>query len=791
MNALIRSFTQNCKYSQPLFVFKKLLPISKPQISTFPSTLDSYSSLPYLDSCRANHGYLIKCGSFECCIDVGKRLLQMYVKSGDFQSAYKVFDEMPMRSNVDVFSVNQTIEDVETAFEKMVELGVFPSVRSLCHVIRDCSESNNFEKGYLVHDYVKQNGFDNHIIVMNSLISMYSKMGRLDLAQQVFDEMVHKDIISWNSLITGYAQNHYWSKVFELFSCLKRAENLVPNVVTFLVLLSTVIHAKETNIGMSIHGQLISIGLYSDVQLGTAVFNMYAKCERLDYAELVFVRDLVSKTLVSWNALIAAYKQNGYDREAADVYEQMVVEPDMKPDSFSFANVLPVYASLRDIKRVKLIHSMIIKLGLDVENDVVLSTAMLDAYGKCSDVKAAAVLFSCAHHANTATWNALIAAYILNGQIKNGMNLFHQMVRSKVSLDSITVVTFCQLGGRMGSLKHADMFHGFSLSKGFSSHLIVGNALIDMYMRCGYTKSAQLFFHGMSIKNIVTWNTMIYGYMEVGCSSTGLRLFQQMRSDTGYKPDSVTIISLLQGSLSISASYLDLFHAYILKYGLASETQVMNSLIDAFAKIGSLEKASSLFMQTDFKRDQSSWNIMIAGYGMNGQGSESGKLFSQMEVNGYTPDAITFTSLLSSCSHCGLIEDGCKFFELMITKYKIQPSLEHWTCIIDMLGRANSLEDAYDVIKSGIYQKSSNCAPLDSVAVWGALLSACRFNMNMEVGEVVGNKLSKMESGNYGYHSLISNLYSSNKKWDEATEIRKVFGDGKVMKKPGLSSVNN
>ncbi|MFS7945862.1 putative tetratricopeptide-like helical domain superfamily [Helianthus anomalus] len=312
-----------------------------------------------------------------------------------------------------------------------------------------------------------------------------------------------------------------------------------------------------------------------------------------------------------------------------------------------------------------------------------------------------------------------------------------------------------------------------------------------MYMRCECTKSAERFFHSMPIKNIVTWNIMIYGYMTVGCSSTGLSLFQQMQSETGYKPDSVTIISLLQGSLSVSASFLDLFHAYILKYGLASETQVMNSLIDAFAKIGNLEKARELFMQTDFKRDQSSWNIMIAGYGMNGQGSESSKLFGQMEVNGYAPDAITFTCLLSSCSHCGLVEDGCKFFHLMITQYKIQPSIEHWTCIIDMLGRANSLEDAYDVIKTGIYQKSSDCAPLDSVAVWGALLSACRFSMNMEVGEVVGAKLSKIESGSLGYYSLLSNLYSSNKKWDEAIEIRKVFGDGKAMKKPGLSSLKS
>ncbi|XP_076904975.1 pentatricopeptide repeat-containing protein At4g21300-like [Bidens hawaiensis] len=788
MNALIKSFCDSRGYSQSIFLFKTLVHISKPQIPTFHSILNSSSSLPEdLNTGKLTHGYLIKYG-----VLAGNGLLQMYVKYGDFKSAYKVFDEMPNTNNdeflacvIHGFSVSRTAEDVVDAFEKMVELRVVPSVHSLCRVIRACSELNSLKKGYFVHDYVKQNGFDNHVSVMNLLISMYSKMGKMDLAQRVFDDIMFTDIVSWNSLVTGYAQNQNWLRVFDLFLSLQRANKLVPNVVTFLALLSSVGQAREASNGMSIHGHLICNGLYSDVQIGTAVFNMYAKCELLDYAAIVFNQDMITKTLVSWNALIAAYKQQGYDREAADVYEHMLVEPNVKPDSFSFANVLPVYASLKDIQRVESIHSMIIKRGLNIEHDAVLLTALLDAYGKCSRVKAAEIIFSSTRCANTATWNALIAVYILNDQTESGMNLFRVMVNYSVSLDCITVLTLCQICGQMGSLNHASMAHGFSLVKGFSSHLIVGNALIDMYMKHGYAKSAELFFNSVVIKNIVTWNIMIYGYMEVGCSSTGLRLFQNLQSEKGYKPDSVTVISLLQGCLSVSASFLNLFHAYILKYGLASETQVMNSLIDAFAKIGDLEKAKELFMQPDFKKDQSSWNIMIAGYGMNGQASESSKLFSQMEVNGYAPDTITFTSLLSSCSHCGLIEDGCKFFHLMISKYKIQPSLEHWTCIIDMLGRANNLEDAYDLIKS------TDCGPLDSVAVWGALLSACRLSMNMEVGEVVRKKLTKIQSGDFGYYSLLSNMYSSNKKWDEAIEIRKVFGDGKVMKKPGLSSLKS
>lgn len=728
-----------------------------------------------------NHGYLIKCGVLNYCIDVRNGLLLMYVELGEFHNAYKLFDEMPVRSNNNVFDhiihglgTSGAYHDVVITFENMVKSSIIPNVHSLCHIIKACSNLNSTKQANFVHDYVNQNGFHNHVLITNSLISMYAKIGRLDLAQKVFQNMIQKDIVSWNTLITRYAQNQNSPQVFNLFLTLKQAKNPVPNVITFLALLSCV---KEVSIGKSIHSHLIRTNLYSNFQIGTAIFNMYAKCERLDYARIVF--EQINKTLVSWNALISAYKQKGYDKEAVDIYKRLLTEPDLKPDSFSFANVLPAYANLGNLKRIKSIHSMIIKHGLDMYQDVVLCTAILDAYGKCSDVKASEFLFSCMRDPSTASWNAIISVYNMNNKIKNAMVVFQEMVRGNVLVDCITLVTVIQSCGQMGCLKKGHMIHKFVFSRGFCSYLIVGNALIDMYMRCGCVKSGEMVFDSMCVKNIVTWNTMIYGYMKVGCFFTGLRFFNHVQLE--YKPDSVTVISLLQGSVAISGSFLEMVHGYILKFGLDYETQIMNILIDSYAKFGNVEKAQDLFARNDFIRDQSSWNIMIAAYGMNGQGSESCNVFTKMIKNGYTPDPITFISLLSACSHCGLIEEGFKFFDLMVNKYKIQPTIEHLTCIIDMLGRANGLKEAYEMIKSGNYQKP----------VWGALLSACRNNMDMEIGELVGDKLSQMGCDSFEYYSLLSNLYSLNNKWDEVMEIRRVFGDRKVVKKPGLSSLNS
>nr|GEW49261.1 hypothetical protein [Tanacetum cinerariifolium] len=188
--------------------------------------------------------------------EIWNTLLWMYAKLGEFRDAYKVFDEMPMRNNdgafdfvIDRVGVNGTCEDVVVTFEKMAELCYIPNVHSLYRVIRACIDLNSIEKGRFVHNYV--------------------------------------------------TQNRIGTRVFKLFICLRQYENMVPNVVTFLALLSTIGHANEVGIGMSIHGNVIFVGLYSNVQLGTIIFDMYAKCDRLDFAKIVFEQDLLSKTLVS------------------------------------------------------------------------------------------------------------------------------------------------------------------------------------------------------------------------------------------------------------------------------------------------------------------------------------------------------------------------------------------------------------------------------------------------------------------------------------------------------------
>ena len=728
---------------------------------------------------------------------VGNSLIRLYVKFGHFWDAYRVFEEMPIRDEdlfnclVSGFGSNGFYGEVLVLFEQMVIVGLIPSSDSAFYVIMACGELGNVKKGAWVHKFLIENGFDGNVSILNSLISMYIKFGKIDSGRRVFCDMPKRDIVSWNMLITAYARNGNWPEACNLFLSMKSTGDLVPNRITFLGLLLACGQIGDLDLGKSIHGHLICTGLMSDIRLGTAILDMYAKCDRVDCSKTIFEEELFDKSLVSWNSLIAGYSHNGYYQEATLLYERMISESNPKPDAVSFANVVPAYASLANKRRIQSIHAFIIKRGLDLYGDVVLGTAMVDGYGKCLDMKAAESLFSGIEKPNTATWNAMIAGNNLNHYYAdNSMLLFLEMLQNKVFPDAITMVMLFQSCGELESLKQGSMVHCYCLSKGFSMHLTVGNAIIDMYMNCGSVKSSQLIFNEMSLKNVVTWNTMLSGYVKIGECAKAMRVFCQMRSENQYKPDSVTMITFIQASAAILTSCgAEIAHGFIAKLGFDTETLVMNSLIDTYSKAGFIEKARGLFMQMGNLRDQSSWNIMIAGCGMNGQGRKACELVSRMEKYGHEPNSITFTSLLSSCSHSGLIEEGCWYFDMMRRKYKIQPGLEHWTCIIDMYARAGKLEEAYQLIENGLHQNSDGDALWDCDAVWGALLSACRMNMNMELGLLAGGKLLKLAPDNSGYRTLLSNLYASGKRWDEKAKLRREFEDRRLMKKPGFSVV--
>ena len=730
------------------------------------------------------------------CFDINTSLIDMYLKFGKNVGAYQLFEKMPSRDKksydfaVCRFGSGRFFEETLVLFEEMLALGLLPCLEAVRLAVFACGELRRLDKWQQLRGFIVDYGLDRNPVIANSLISMYIKMGRLDLACCTFGAMEERDVVSWNSLITGYVQAGNWAAALNVFLTMKDHGNIIHNNITLLGLVVACGQAGYLDRGRSIHGHCVRAGLLSDFRLGTAILDMYAKCGSIESAEMLFREGMFNKSLVSWNSLISGYSKTGYNHKAVILFKNMSASSNVKPDSITLANVIPAYSGLGRPEGIRSIHALILKRGLEMGADVVLGTAMLDAYGKCSDVAAAENLFACIKGADTPTWNSMLTAYYLNNNVHQGMLLFLRMLRSHVLPDAVTVVLLLQMYGQLGSLKLGSMAHGYCLTKGFSSHLKIENAVLDMYMRCSSMEASEQLFRQMNMKNVVTWNTMLSGYVKIASHSRTMILFSQMQLESVCRPDSVTLICLIQSSAALLGSHgTDVAHAFVLKLGFASDTVVVNALMNAYAKSGIIENARSLFVHMGQIRDQCTWNVMIAACGMNGQGEKACALLKEMNEDGYEPDSITFTSLLSACSHSGMIDEGCKYFDLMVNKYNIHPDLEHWTCIIDMFGRAGRLDEAYQLITNSLDHNRFGIIPSDSGAIWGAFLEACRMYKNIERGELAGKKLLQLSPQNSGYPILLSDLYASTMQWDEVVKVRQVLNNRSLVKEPGFSSL--
>lgn len=251
------------------------------------------------------------------------------------------------------------------------------------------------------------------------------------------------------------------------------------------------------------------------------------------------------------------------------------------------------------------------------------------------------------------------------------------------------------------------------------------------------------------------------------------------------KPNSVTLVSVLLACAHLaSQKQCKLIHGYIIKGGFNSNLVIVTALIDTYANCGILEVAHQLFDQMS-EKNVVSWSAMIAAYGMHGLGEEAISLFHQMQMTGILPNHITFVSLLSACSYSGLVLEGRQYFNSMVQYYCIVPRVVHYACMVDLLGRAGHLHEAWDLIKT---------MPLEpGASVWGALLGACRVHCNIELGQYAAEQLFELEPKNAGCYVLLANIYAAAGRWEDVARVRTMMKDRAVKKTPGYSctEVNN
>ncbi|PQM37334.1 pentatricopeptide repeat-containing protein [Prunus yedoensis var. nudiflora] len=320
---------------------------------------------------------------------------------------------------------------------------------------------------------------------------------------------------------------------------------------------------------------------------------------------------------------------------------------------------------------------------------------------------------------------------------------------------------------------------------GYDSGIEVSNALIDMYGKCKCIGDALEIFEMMIEKDIYSWNSIMAVHEQCGDLDRTLRLFDRMLS-AGVLPDLVTITTVLPVCSHLAAlMHGREIHGYMIKNGLekdvnehVDDVQMTNAVMDMYAKCGSMRNAYMVFDEMRNK-DVASWNIMIMGYGMHGYGSKALDMFSDMCEARIPLDDVTFVGVLSACSHAGLVREGREFLRQMKSKYGVVPTIEHYTCVVDMLGRAGHLQEAYELVLE---------MPIEAnPVVWRALLAACRLHGNQDLAEVAAQKVNELDPGHCGNYVLMSNIYVANGRYEEVSEVRHTMRQQNVKKTPGCS----
>eukprot|EP01018_Ginkgo_biloba_P003188 Gb_16072 [translate_table: standard] len=601
-------------------------------------------------------------------------------------------------------------------------------------LLQVCIKKKALKEGKLVHAHMSKRDFMPDSYLENTLLNLYAKCGCLLEARRVFDQMPKRDAYSWTVMISAYSRHGRPKESLALFHRMQQA-GVQPNEFTFASVFTACANLAALQQGMEIHDDIARIGILPNVFVESALVDMYAKCGNIEKARHAFDK-MHQRNVVSWNAMITGYAQNGNLDEALDLFQKMPLR------------------------------------------DVVSWNAMISGYAQNGHLSEARKLFQKMPKPNVVSWNAMISGYAQNGHDEEALQLFREMQLSSVKPDAKTFASVLPVCANLEDLEQGTKIHEEIITSGFQSNVFLQNALVDMYGKCGTIEKACHIFDKMQQRNVVSWNTMIAVYTRHGLSEKALTLFHQMQR-TNIQPDQFTYASVFSACADLAALEQGMeIHEEIIRTGFQSNVFVWNALIDMYAKCGSIDHARSLFDKMH-ERDTVSWNAIIGGYAVHGYGEEALKLFEQMQNSGMSPDHVTLVCVLSACCHAGLVNEGLQYFDRMSKYYHITPTMEHYACMVGLLGRAGCLNEAHDFI---------NKMPIKPDAtVWSCLLAACRIENNIELGERVAECLFELDPKNAAPYVLLSNIYAAAGRWDDTEHVRRLMKDRKIKKTPGCS----
>lgn len=751
-----------------------------PNTSTLPLIIKACTRLNAVERGKRLHDS-IRGTSLIGDVRVGTALIDFYGKMGLLEDAWNVFEEIRER---DLVSWNAMVNGCvecgchEEAISLVVQMqteGLRPNSRTVVALLLACEEVFFLRLGKAVHGFCLRTGlFEADPHVGTALMGFYLGLD-VRVSRLVFDLMDVKNVVSWNAMIKGYLDNG------DCFKALKLFERMVMNGVgfdsiTILVVIQACAEIQSLELGMQVHAMAIKIGFRNDLFIVNALLNMYSEIGILDLSCEVF-NSVPSPDVALWNSMIFTCCEYECYKEAISFFIRMRKEG-LRIDGRTINIMLALCAELDGcLKGGKSLHALAIKSGMRL--DTSLGNALLSMYDEQNCVESVKKVYHTMTDVDVVSYNILIFALARNNLRDEAWELFGAMRESEIKPNSYTMVSILASCENETYLNVGRSLHAFVIKHAIEINQSLNTALTDMYMDCGDEATAKNLFDGFPDRDIIAWNALIAGYIRNNDANKAVLLFNQMISEV--EPNSVTIINVLSSCTHLAnLPQGQCLHAYVKRREsfLGFDLSLANALLTMYARCGSLKDAEKIF-KTLPRRNIISWNAIITGYGMHGCGYEAILSFLQMLEDGFQPNGVTFISLLSACSHSGLIEQGLEIFHSMVQDFNITPELAHYGCVVDLLGRGGCLDEAKEFIKM---------MPIEpDASVWRALLSASRLHIDTKEARSIFEKLVKLEPTNAGNYVLTSNIYAAAGLWSEVRQIRTSLREKGLKKPPGIS----
>ncbi|KAK6918912.1 Pentatricopeptide repeat [Dillenia turbinata] len=536
-------------------------------------------------------------------------------------------------------------------------------------------------------------------------------------------------------------------------------------------LLSLLRSPKTKSQIFQIHAQLITTNYISNPNYTATFITSIASLDfpNTNYIDLVFTHVHNPGTCI-YNTIIKTHAQHSNPKHGFELFRKMK-RKGLFGDNYTYPFVLKACGLMLGLWEGREVHCEVVKCGF--ESNLFVVNSLIGFYGGFGEMGLARTVFDGFSGKDLVSWNVILGGYVRCGDMVEAQSLFDEMPERNVISWSIMIDGYCKKRGDVARARV--LFDNMPVRD-----LVSLNSMIEGYAKVGKMEDARYIFDQMPEKNVISWSIIIDGYVQHGNPKEALSLFRQML-DRRTKPDKVAMVGALMACAQLGALHQGRWmHMYMKRERIKMDIIVQTALMDMYIKCGSLDEARLLF-NSMLERNVISWNVMIAGLGMNGLGKEALHYFKQMEVEGVLMDDLIFLSVLSACSHAGLVTEGRSVFDSMRSVYKVEPKVEHYGCLVDLLGRAGRLDEAKKVIET---------MPMTpNPSLWGSLLLASHTNRDVHLAELVAERLGELKADDAGVCILMSNIYADLGMWEDTHRMRNLMGQRNMRKECGRSVI--